>query len=146
MELQEYIESLVDNNKELNYQQSELLRIFLKSDFYFIPFTIDGNWDFQENILTTNKIHLTEVLSEGSWSFEVSQCSLEDDTYMIHIYMNDRSLKKRFLKQYTRQQRRWIKTYIELYIPYSTVLQIYEKDICKFSDWFKNHIEEKEVH
>ncbi|RHW65182.1 hypothetical protein DZC34_11250, partial [Clostridium botulinum] len=60
------------------------------------PYTLDGNWHFADSMKVIDKVELVEALLGGNWYFDISLCTLDDDVYMVVIYLNDTETKNKF--------------------------------------------------
>lgn len=106
---------------KLNRKQRKLIKYLKRSGIYFIPFTIDGNWDFADNIRVLDIENLLTVLSKNSkWHYRVNICYLNYPIYMLEIYLKDNQLKQEILQPFQKfKSHYWnteIKSNITLYL------------------------------
>lgn len=136
----EEINKLIDSDSnDLSFIQKKLLRIFLTGENFFIPYTLDGNWHFADSMKVIDKVELVEALLGGNWYFDISLCTLDDDVYMVVIYLNDTETKNKILDPYKRFKDHYlkdnIKSNIEVYVPYSYMLKIYKNNLIELEYW-----------
>ena len=114
---------LIDNNSDLSEQQRELLRVFLKSDVYFVPCSF-GDWNHMHIV---EKVDLVKKLLDGQWTFDHFATSLDDDIYYIEITFQELKRKKEFFNKNEIRENEQLKTFkiLEIYIPYCDYLSIY---------------------
>jgi len=108
----------------------KLLKGLKELDIYFIPFTVDGNWDYADNIKVLDKEELISDLRKlNEWSYAVNQCLLNFPVYMLEVIVNSKSLKKEILHPFQKFRNSYwnteIKSNITLYLSYN--------DMCKLS-------------
>ncbi len=125
---------------ELSTEQKKLLKCLLSSGIYFIPFTIDGNWDYADRIRVLFINELLETLEkDNGWSIEIGVCNLDFPVYMLDIYLLNDVIKKEILKPYRKFQDHYlkedIKTHITLYLRYKDILKIYKAGVYKSDIW-----------
>lgn len=116
---------LIDENELLNHMQREILRIILTSEVFFIPFSINGDWDY---VYTVGKVSLVQKLLDGNWFYDIMSSNLEDDVYMIEISFEDSRPITGFCCKYNNDQRDEAQG-IEIYVPYSDFIKIYKKQL-----------------
>lgn len=147
--LNDNIHLIESEQNNLSNEQKELLRILLLSKNYFLPYTLDGNWDFADSIKVADNVELVKaLLISDEWYFDVSGCSLDDVVYMLEIYLNNNELKNKVLAPYRKHKGHYlkknIKSKIELYLSYDDILAIYRKELCKSKLW-NNLIHEEDI-
>ena len=121
-------------------EQKKLLKCLLSSGIYFIPFTIDGNWDYADRIKVLCMNELLEVLENNNgWSIEIGACNLEFPVYMLDIYLLNDAIKQKILKPFRKFKDHYlkeaIKTHITLYLRYKDILRIYKAGVYKSDIW-----------
>lgn len=111
---------------KLNRKQRKILKYLKRSSIYFIPFTIDGNWDFADNIRVLDIENLLTALSKDTkWHYRVNICYLNYPVYMLEIYLKDNQLKQEILRPFQNfNSHYWnteIKSNITLYLRCSDI-------------------------
>lgn len=121
-------------------KQRKLLNCLKESGIYFIPFTVDGNWDYADNIRVIDIDELTDALKKYSeWNYEISMCKLNYSVYILDITINNESLKKEILHPFQKFKGHYwdinIKSCISLYLRYSDMYMLYKRRSITRKDW-----------
>lgn len=129
-----------NKHKKLNSTQKGIIECLKKTGIYFIPFTIDGIWNFAEDIKVLDINELTSTLKKNNkWNVEVSLCDMDYPVYMLEIYLLNDTIKKEILKPFRKFEDHYLHTEIEsnitLYLRYSDMLLIYNADIIQSDRW-----------
>ncbi|OBZ15866.1 hypothetical protein A8L34_27865 [Bacillus sp. FJAT-27264] len=116
---------MADDNPNISLSQKTIIRTLLTGP-YFVPFSYEGEWDYT---YSNSKIKLVELLLDGRWGFDLSAAFAEDDIYILIISF-DRpvTIEKCSKNRYISDQREEAKA-IEIYLPYSCLLQLYKAGI-----------------
>lgn len=115
---------LIDSNSELEEEQRELLRVLLKSELHFIPFSF-GDWNNGLHVI--EKLNLVTKLINEKWSESYSYSYLDEDIYFITIKFENYQNKNDFLIENIENKDKDLDTFksLEIYIAYSDYLNIY---------------------
>lgn len=116
---------MADDNPIISLSQKTIIRTLLTGP-YFVSFSYEGEWDYT---YSNSKIKLVELLLDGRWGFDLSAAFAEDDIYILIISF-DRpvTIEECSKNRYISDQREEAKA-IEIYLPYSCLLQLYKAGI-----------------
>lgn len=114
---------------KLGRRQKKLLKCLKTLGVYFIPFTVDGNWDYADNIKVLDIEELILALKKyNGWNYEVNYCLLNYPVYMLEIIINSDSLKKEILHPFQKfKDHYWdieIKSNVTLYMRYTDMCRL----------------------
>lgn len=115
---------IIDNNSCLNKEQYEILRVLLKSEVHFMPFSF-GN--LAEGIYVIEKLKLVKLLLDGKWNWNYCNSYLDEDVYFIRIELEENHNKKDFFHEYVVKNDTFRK--LEIYITYSDLVNVYKKAV-----------------
>ncbi|MEK5358008.1 hypothetical protein [Paenibacillus sp. FSL L8-0709] len=122
---QNQFQHLADENPNISASQQTVICTLLTGP-YFVPFSYEGEWDY---IYSKTKIKLVELMIDGRWEFDLSAAFLEDDIYILTITFDRLFTIERFSKnRYINDHRKEAKA-IEIYLSYSSLLQLYKAGI-----------------
>jgi hypothetical protein len=120
----------------LDGEQKKLLKCLKRLGIYFIPFTVDGNWDYADNIKVMDIEEFTFVLEKyNEWSYDVLQCSLNYTVYMLELTFYSEFLKKDILLPFQKFKNHYwdvkVEDNITIYLRYSDMCRLQKKGCVK---------------
>ncbi|WP_315069268.1 hypothetical protein [uncultured Clostridium sp.] len=116
---------LIDGNSDLETDKREMLRVLLKSEMHFVPFSF-GDWN--DGLHVIEKLELVNLLLDGRWQDQYCTSYLDEDIYFIALRFDEYRNKKEFLSEYIEKNDEDYDTFrkLEIYIPYSDFVAIYK--------------------